>query len=122
MSELHISVPLRTGAGQNDREHHRARARRVKAEREAVAWMLATHKPPVGQVRVTLVRVSPGRPLDAHDNLRGSLKAPVDQIAAWLGRDDADPSIDWCYGQRPGKRGKRGNQGEWAIEIHVVPV
>lgn len=120
MTTIHVSVPIRTSAGQNAREHFGTRARRVKAEREAVAWMLKGYTPPAGPVKVLMVRVSPGRPLDAHDNLPGSLKAPVDAVAEWLGRDDADPSIDWSYGQRPGKQGKRGNLGEWAVEIHVM--
>ena len=110
---MKVVVPLRTGTGQNDREHFRARARRVKHERLAVAWMLAVHKPPAGPVTVTLCRVSPGNGLDAHDNLRGSLKAPVDQVAEWLGRDDRDPSITWAYEQR------RGKPGEWSVHIDV---
>lgn len=110
---MKVLVPLRTGAGQNDREHFRARARRVKQERQAVAWMLAVHKPPTGPVTVTLCRVSPGNGLDAHDNLRASLKAPVDQVAAWLGREDRDPSINWKYEQR------RGKPGEWSVGIEI---
>ena len=118
---IHVSVPMRLGNGQNDREHFRARHRRVKAEREAVQWQLNGKVPPGGQVRVLLVRVSPPsvtgwKGLDAHDNLPASMKACVDQVAHWLDRDDADPSITWQYGQRPGKK------GEWACEIHVVPV
>jgi len=110
---MKVLVPLRTGTGQNDREHFRARARRVKAERHAVAWLLALHKPPAGPVTVTMTRISPGQGLDAHDNLRGSLKAPVDQVAEWLGRDDADPSITWVYEQR------RSKPGEWLVSIVV---
>ena len=111
---LKFIVPLRTTAGQNVREHHLARHRRVKAERHAVAWLLITKLPPRGPVRVLMRRVSPGNPLDAHDNLRGALKAPVDQVAAWLGRDDRDPSITWDYDQR------RGEKGEWLVEIEVT--
>ncbi len=119
VTTIHARAPLRTTAGQNAREHHFARARRVKAEREAISWALATTRPPAGPVHVLMVRVAPpgatGRwvPLDKHDNLRGSLKAPVDAVAEWLGRDDADPSITWEYGQR------QGDKGEWAVEIHV---
>ncbi|QHJ00097.1 hypothetical protein GT347_20200 [Xylophilus rhododendri] len=111
---MKVLVPLRTGTGQNDREHHHARARRVKAERHAVAWLLALHKPPAGPVIVTMCRISPGPGLDAHDNLRASLKAPVDQVAAWLGRDDRDPSITWAYEQR------RSKPGEWMVAIEVL--
>jgi hypothetical protein len=115
---LHLLVPLKLGNGQNDREHFRARHRRVKAEREAVQWQLNGKIPPTGPVRVLLVRVSPTsaagwKGLDAHDNLRASMKAPVDQVAQWLGRDDADSSITWEYGQR---------EGEWGMELYVVPV
>lgn len=122
MKPILATVPLRTTNGQNVREHHMVRHRRVKAERSAVLWRLAPCRPPAGPVRVLLVRVSPpgatGRwqPLDAHDNLRGALKAPVDAVAEWLGRDDADPSITWEYGQR------QGAKGAWAVEIHIAEV
>lgn len=110
-----VTVPLRTTRGQNEREHHMARHRRVKAERAAVAWALAGQKPPAGPVAVLMRRVAPGsRGLDSHDNLPASLKAPVDAVAEWLGRDDADPSIRWAYAQRPGKK------GEWMVEIIVT--
>ena len=108
-----ISVPIRTARGQNAREHYMQRARRVKAERLAVGLMLNPHKPPQGLVTVLLRRVSPSNKGLDSDNLVGSMKAPRDQIAQWLGRDDADPSITWLYQQRPGKK------GEWAVEIEV---
>ncbi|WP_206597347.1 hypothetical protein [Pseudacidovorax intermedius] len=87
-----------------------------------MAWALMGKPRPAGPVRVLMVRISPPsatglwQPLDEHDNLRGSLKAPVDQVAAWLGRDDADPSIAWSYAQR------RGAKGEWAVEIQIEEV
>jgi len=40
--------------------------------------------------------VSPG---EKGDNLRGALKAVRDQVATWLGVDDADPRVTWEYGQ-----------------------
>jgi hypothetical protein len=107
----------RLGRGLNDREHHMARHRRVKAERTSVQWHLNSKAAPVGPVSVLLVRVSPPsatgwKALD-RDNLQGSLKAVRDQIAAWLGRDDADGgTIEWDYGQR---------QGEWGCDIRVEP-
>lgn len=115
MTGVHVSVPLRTGRGLNGREHWRARARRVRVERHAVGWVLAAHTWPTGRVRVLLTRVAPSSGLDG-DNLQGALKAVRDQVAAWLGRDDADQSITWDYGQR------RGAKGEWAVEIHVTEV
>lgn len=110
-----ITVPLRTGRGLNDRYGHPAqRAKAVKKEREAVQWLLNGKSAPAGAVRVLLCRVSPSsRGLD-RDNLLGSLKGVRDQVAAWLGRDDAHESIDWKYAQRPGKK------GEWAVEIEVT--
>lgn len=114
---LHLSIPLRTGRGQNDREHHMARHRRVKSERDAVQWVLNGHPAPAGAVLVLLVRVSPSSVGLDRDNLQGSLKACRDQVAHWLGRDDRDGgSIEWTYGQRPGKR------GEWAVELHVTEI
>jgi hypothetical protein len=58
--------------------------------------------------RVTVTRFAP-RPLDAHDNLRMSLKYIVDQIADCLipglkpGRADDDPRIEWHYAQQISK-------------------
>ena len=111
---LKLSIPLRTGRGLNDRMHFMVRARKVKAERLAVGLVLNTHKAPAGPVTVNLGRVSPSAKGLDKDNLQGALKAVRDQVAAWLGRDDADDSITWNYGQRPGKR------GEWAVEIEVM--
>lgn len=114
MTGLHISIPLRTGRGQNDREQHMVRHRRVKAEREAVQWRLNGQKAPAGAVTVLLVRVSPSAVGLDGDNLQGSMKAVRDQVAAWLGRDDREGSgVSWDYGQR------RGARGEWAVEVHV---
>ena len=110
---LKLSIPLRTGRGLNDRMHFMQRARKVKAEREAVGFVLNPHKAPVGPVVVNLGRVSPSAKGLDKDNLQGGLKAVRDQVATWLGRDDADESIEWTYSQRPGKK------GEWAVEISV---
>jgi hypothetical protein len=79
-----------------------------------VGLMLNPHKPPKGPVTVLMRRVSPSNKGLDSDNLHGALKAVRDQIAAWLGRDDADPSITWQVAQRPGKK------DEWAVEIEVT--
>lgn len=113
-----ITIPLRTGRGLNDRYAHPAqRGKAVKKEREAVQWHLNGKRAPAGPVRVLMVRVSSPsaagwKPLD-RDNLLSSLKGVRDQVAAWLGRDDADESIDWKYAQRAGAK------GEWTVEIEV---
>lgn len=99
-----FTINLKLGRGQNDREHWQQRARRVKREKELVGWSLKAQRPPAGLVRVTLTRVKAGKGLDG-DNLQGSLKAPRDAVADWLGRDDADPSIRWVYAQGTTKPG-----------------
>jgi hypothetical protein len=54
--------------------------------------------------------------LDSHDNLRAALKPIVDQVAVWLGVDDADPRVTWEYGQR---RIKRRHQPSVVVEVEV---
>ena len=107
-----FTINLKLGRGQNDREHHMARARRVKREKEIVAWGLSGKKPPEGPVRVVLTRCFFGKGLDG-DNLQGSLKAPRDAVAKWLGRDDADPSIEWAYAHATAPKSK----GFMTIEV-----
>ena len=41
------------------------------------------------------------------DNLANALKAPRDELASWLGVDDADGRVRWQYGQSE-TRGKEG--------------
>lgn len=82
-----IEIPLRTGTGLNNREHWRARGRRVKAERMAVAWALAGKEKPELPCLVHLTRIAPSNGLD-DDNLAGALKSVRDQVAEWLGVDD----------------------------------
>ena len=112
MTPITVSIPLRTAPGQNAREHHMVRARRVKAERHAVAWaMNGKPVPPASMpVVVVLTRTAPGNSLDG-DNLQGALKAVRDQVADWLRRDDADPSIVWQYAQR---------RAPWSVQIVVT--
>jgi hypothetical protein len=108
---LYIQVPLRTSPGGNNREHWRARHRRVKKEREAVAWALVEHKQrPVLPAVVHLERRAPSNGLD-DDNLRMSLKAIRDQVAVWLGVDDRDPRVRWEYHQM--------RDASWAVGILV---
>lgn len=97
-----IHIPLKTVSGMNAREHWRKRARRVKAEREAVGWVVATVKPPKLPCTVTLTRLAPSNGLDS-DNLQSSQKAVRDALAQWLGIDDKSPLVTWKYDQRRDK-------------------
>lgn len=103
-----IAIPLRTSNGLNGREHHMARARRVRAEREAVHWMLHGRPKPELPCVVTLTRVAPSIALD-DDNLSGALKAVRDQVALWLGVDDRDrQTVRYEYAQA---------RGSWGVQI-----
>lgn len=112
-----ILIPLRTCSENNMREHHYARAKRRKGQRNVVALMV---RPVVKGMldplpcSVLMTRVAP-RDLD-DDNLQGSFKAVRDQIAEELGCDDRDPRVVWRYAQR------RGGKGVYAVEIVITPV
>lgn len=98
-----ITIPLRTGRGQNDREHWRARAKRVKAEKLAVGWSLVGKPCPPLPCVVRLTRVAPSSGCDS-DNLVGALKAVRDAVADWLGVDDKHAEIvRYEYAQARGK-------------------
>lgn len=111
-SRAYFEVPLRTSGGGNNREHHYARARRVKREREAVAWVLLGKPRPALPVVAHLVRLAPSNGLD-DDNLRQALKAVRDQVAVWLGVDDRDPRVTWTYGQQ---------RAAWGVRIEAATV
>lgn len=103
-----ITIPIRTGRGQNDREHWRVRAKRVKAEREATAWVLMGQTKPGIPCSVRLTRIAPSNGLD-DDGLSGSLKGVRDQVAQWIGIDDRLRSIvRYVYEQK---------RGPWAVTI-----
>ena len=122
---LRFFIPLRTSRGQNNREHYMARARRVSRERQTVfsasprAHLVALNVvasascgvTPGPVCTVTLTRVSPGRGVDGHDNLAGSLKAVVDELASILGVDDRDPRVTWKYQQE---------RGDWGVWVHIA--
>ncbi len=91
-----VLVPVKT-KGANAREHWSAKARRVKAERTATGWALVRFAPVVLPCRVTFTRLSPGTLDD--DNVRDASKGIRDEVAKWLGVDDRDPRVVWCYEQ-----------------------
>jgi hypothetical protein len=108
-----IHVPLRTVSGMNAREHWQARARRVKGERQLVAWHLATVKKPAVPLVVTLTRIAPSNGLD-DDNLAGALKACRDEIAEWIGVNDRDrKTVRYEYEQE---------RGPWGVRIEWRPM
>jgi hypothetical protein len=97
---LIVNVPLRLGTGQNNREHHMARHRRVKAEREAVSWVL------VGKPRPPLPCVVRNGMDD--DGCVSALKSVRDEIASWIGVDDGRADlVTYTAHQERGQRGVR---------------
>ena len=119
---MSIMVPIRTAPGQNVREHHHARARRVRSEREAVAWMLkGAARPPV-PCSVRLTRIAPSNGMD-DDGLVGALKAVRDQIAMWLGVDDRHAQqVRYVYAQKRGVWGVCIEFGEMVADAEFVPL
>ena len=112
---ISFTIPIRTisEANQSRQEHWGSKARRVKKQREAVAWLWPRRKIEL-PVTVTLTRIAP-RSLD-FDNLVRSQKAVVDEIAKQLGVDDRDNRIEWRYGQERGTKAK-----EYGVRVEIEP-
>jgi hypothetical protein len=115
---------MRTGRGLNAREHPMTRHKRVKAEREVVAWWLVQyrrqHGKPAVPCSVLLTRIAPSNGLD-DDNLVGSLKSVRDEIARWLGVDDKDRNtVRYRYGQKRGPWGVQVEFGEPVVGAQYV--
>lgn len=107
---MKLTIPIRTVSALNTREYWRARAKRVKKEREATAWLLNGKTPPSLPCAVLLTRIGPTNGLD-DDNLPGSAKGVRDQLAQWLGIDDRSPLVKWAYAQR--------RDEFWGIEVEI---
>ena len=99
---ISFTIPLQTVSGMNAREHHMARSRRVKKERESIAWWVARREPPAAPCTVTLTRLAPSNGLD-DDNLASSMKGVRDELAKWIGIDDRSPLVQWRYAQARSK-------------------
>jgi hypothetical protein len=108
---MKVDVPLRLGAGLNDRLHWRARRRQWAHEKTVVGYLLGGRPRPPLPVAVTVTRVAPSRGLD-DDNLAGASKAVRDAVAAWLRIDDRDERISFRYHQE---------RGPWAVRINLEP-
>jgi hypothetical protein len=115
-----LTLPLRLYSEANGSHGHwAAKARRVKAQRGAVALALRPHKAPPLPATVTITRVG-AQSLDG-DNLQRSAKAVRDEIAAWLGVDDRDGRVTWEYRQEKARCRVVGARRvyDWAVEIVV---
>ena len=109
---MKIETPLKLGQGANAREHHMARARRVKKERNAVGWLLRQFDKPATPCTVTITRIAPGQGLDPADNLPHACKAVVDAFAEWIGINDrSDELVRYQF---------RNERGEWGLRIEVT--
>ena len=120
MIPLAFEMPLRTATGCNNREHHFARASRVKRERAMTAGHLVTqgyfrqHEIMRAlPLRITLTRVSPRAkwlPLKRcwqscdDDAVPPALKGVRDEIANWIELDDGDERLFFHYAQDKGPR------------------
>lgn len=94
-----FDLPIRTVSAANAREHHRAKADRVKRERKA-ARLASPRWPFAPLLEVVLTRVGRGG-LDEGDNLPMALKSVRDGLADRLGfSDDSSPLLRWTYRQR----------------------
>lgn len=113
-----VEVPINVRNPTNTREHHMARAKRVKAQRGAVGMLLRANKDArrfstLGLftkraaaerwVDVTLTRVYSGqqRAMDDDGNI-AALKHVRDEVAAYFGVNDNDPRVEWKYAQQRG--------------------
>lgn len=110
---IRIELPIKTVNTTNSREHWSTVHRRTKATRQIVGLKLNTVQRPALPVRVVLTRQSKNL-MDAHDNLRTSLKPVVDEVAKWLRLDDADPRVTWEYIQERART--------FGVRIEVTPV
>ena len=106
-----VNVPIRLGSGQNNREHHMVRHRRVKFERQAVSWLLVGKPRPPLPCVVRMVRISPSAIKLDDDNLTASCKAVRDEIATWLKVDDGRADLV-AYSAHQ-------ERGPWGLRIEV---
>ena len=84
---------VRLGRGKNNREHYMVRHKRVRGEKEAMAWHLTSVKQrPELPCTFVLTRCAPSKGLD-DDNLVESLAAIRDAIAEWMKIDDRHSNL-----------------------------
>lgn len=117
-----VEFDLHTVSEANTAEHHFARAKRTKLQKEVTAANLASKgldPEAIADSRptITLVRLAPSAQVLDDDNLRGSLKHVRDQVAKWLGVDDSPRGpVTWGYRQER-RTGPQKKLGGVRIEI-----
>lgn len=126
---LNVTVPIEVTRGQNDRGHWRTKKARTDAEKKAthVALLIDAADPFFHRLedsrlgaRVTFLRpYKPGHPLD-DDNLAGAFKYPRDEVARFLGLDDASPRYCWRYVQCKGDK-KRADGMHARCRVEILP-
>jgi len=114
---LTIELPLKLGAGLNNRGHWRVAAQRAKQERSLALRVMGSELRTsgytlTGPITITLTRISAGTLDD--DNLQGACKHVRDGIADAFGVPDNDRRITWRYAQEKCKRGAFGVRVEVA--------
>ncbi len=108
---IRVIVPIRILSEANGREHWRAKAKRTGRHRGWAHTSLIGQPKPAPPLVITLTRIAP-RTLD-DDNLASGFKAARDGVADWLGIDDGDKRLTWCYEQR------RGERNEYCAEVRI---
>jgi hypothetical protein len=93
-------IPCRLASEANQGGKLRAAIRRKGEVKQAVRAALEGVSPPPLPVVVRVIRVG-GKRLDS-DNAVRAAKACRDEVAKWLGCDDADPRVRWVVRQAPG--------------------
>lgn len=101
---MQFDLPIRTVSTLNTREHFRVAAKRKALQRAQTRRVVQSLPTPQLPAIVCLTRHSSGT-LDAHDNLPSAFKHIVDELAVWMGIDDADARVQWRYEQSKCKRG-----------------
>lgn len=110
---IDLLVPIRADTSLNARLHHMVRARKVKAQKEAIGWLLSRKKPPPEPILVRLTRISPATQLPDDDNVVTSLKGVRDAIADWAGIDDRDRArLRFIY--------EDPVRGPWAVKAVIM--
>ncbi len=101
---MELTLPIKTVNESNGSHGHWGKKSARRASHRTAVWASMSGKPlPALPITVTLTRISAGE-LDEHDNLRGAMKAVVDQIAEQYGIADKDKRIEWKYEQLTGPR------------------